>query len=49
MKWRLLAEFLDRAFDGLNSLNHSRTLSEEQNREICTAAAKVLFGETPPV
>ncbi|VTR93365.1 Uncharacterized protein OS=Escherichia fergusonii B253 GN=ERIG_01105 PE=4 SV=1 [Gemmata massiliana] len=41
-------EFLDRCFDGLNALNHTLMLSEEQNREICREAAKVLFGEAPP-
>jgi hypothetical protein len=30
-------------------LNHSLALSEEQNREIYMAAAKVLFGEAPPI
>jgi hypothetical protein len=40
-------EFLSRAFDGLNGLNHTLALSEEQNREICMTAAKVLFGEIP--
>ncbi len=45
---RGMADFLDRAFHGLNSLNHTIMLSEEQNREICMAAAKVLFGELPP-
>lgn len=43
-----MTEFLNRAFHGLNSLNHSLALSEEQNREICMAAARALFGETPP-
>ena len=41
-------EFLTRAFDGLNGLHHTIMLSEEQNREICTSAARVLFGDTPP-
>ena len=43
-----MSEFLGRAFEGLNVLNHTLALSEEQNREICMAAARVLFGETPP-
>jgi len=43
-----MTEFLNRAFQGLNCLNHSLALSEEQNREICMTAARVLFGETPP-
>lgn len=43
-----MVDFLHRAFHGLNGLNHSVMLSEEQNREICTAAAKVLLGESPP-
>jgi hypothetical protein len=42
-----MAEFLNLAFRGLNGLNHSLALSEEHNREICIAAARVLFGETP--
>ena len=29
--------------------NHTLALSEEQNREICLSAAKVLFGEVPPI
>jgi hypothetical protein len=41
-------EFLYRAFDGLNALNHTLALSEEQNREICESAMEVLFGEVPP-
>jgi hypothetical protein len=44
-----MAEFLNTAFVGLNGLNHTLALSEEQNREICMAASRVLFGETPPV
>jgi hypothetical protein len=43
-----MSEFLCLAFHGLNSLNHTLALGEEQNREICMSAAKVLFGETPP-
>ncbi len=43
-----MSDFLHRAFYGLNQLNHTIMLSEEQNREICMAAAKALFGETPP-
>jgi hypothetical protein len=43
-----MAEFLNRAFSGLNGLNHSIALSEEQNREICQAAAKTLFAEMQP-
>ncbi len=43
-----MQDFLHRAFHGLNGLNHTIMLSEEQNREICMAAAKVLFGEPPP-
>jgi hypothetical protein len=43
------SEFLHRAFYGLNGLNHTIMLSEEQNREICMAAAKTLFGEVPPL
>jgi hypothetical protein len=42
-----MTDFLNRAFCGLNGLNHSLALSEEQNREICMTAAKVLFGQTP--
>ena len=42
-----MSEFLHRAFHGLNGLNHTIMLSEEQNREICLSAAKVLFDETP--
>jgi hypothetical protein len=38
-----MTEFLNRAFHGLNCLNHSLALSEEQNREICMTAARVLF------
>ena len=30
-------------------MNHTVVLSEEQNREICMAAAKVLSGEVPPI
>lgn len=44
-----ITEFLTYAFRGLNALNHTLALSEEQNREICMLAAKVLFGEEPPV
>ncbi len=44
-----MSELLHRAFYGLNGLNHTIMLSEEQNREICMAAAKVLFGEVPPM
>jgi hypothetical protein len=40
-----MSDFLHRAFHGLNGLNHTIMLSEEQNREICMAAAKVLFGD----
>jgi hypothetical protein len=43
------ADFLNRAFRGLNSLNHILMLSEEQNREICKSASKALFGEVPPM
>lgn len=43
-----MQDFLLRAFHGLNGLNHTIMLSEEQNRDICMAAAKVLFGELPP-
>lgn len=42
-------DFLNRAFRGLNGLNHTVMLSEEQNREICDSAAKVLFGEVLPI
>ena len=44
-----ITEFLGRSFQGLNGLNHSLALSEEQNREICLSAATVLFGESPPI
>jgi hypothetical protein len=44
-----MQDFLHRAFYGLNGLNHTIMLSEEQNREICIAAAAVLFGEVPPL
>ncbi len=44
-----MSEFLHFAFRGLNDLNHTVMLSEEQNREICLSAAKVLFGEVPPI
>jgi len=44
-----LTEFLGRSFHGLNALNHTLALSEEQNREICLSAATVLFGEAPPI
>ncbi len=44
-----IGEFLNRAFHGLNALNHTLALSEEQNRELCLSAVKVLFGEVPPV
>ncbi len=44
-----MTDFLHRAFYGLNGLNHTIMLSEEQNREICMAAAKSLFGEVPPL
>jgi hypothetical protein len=44
-----MVDFLHRAFHGLNALNHTLALSEEQNREICLSAAKVLFGERPPI
>jgi hypothetical protein len=37
-------DFLTRAFHGLNRLNHTLALSEEQNREICIAAQRALFG-----
>jgi hypothetical protein len=43
-----MLDFLHRAFQGLNDLNHTIMLSEEQNREICMAAAKALFDEVPP-
>ncbi len=43
-----MGEFLNRAFHGLNILSHILALSEEQNREICLSAVKVLFGEVPP-
>ncbi len=42
-----VSEFLNMAFRGLNALTHTLMLSEEQNREICDSAAKVLFGEAP--
>jgi hypothetical protein len=42
-----MVDFLHRAFDGLNALHLNLALSEEQNREICIAAAKALFGEVP--
>lgn len=44
-----MGDFLRRAFVGLNAMNHVVMLSAEQNREICIAAEKVLFGETPPI
>lgn len=44
-----MSEFLHVAFHGLSSLNHTIMLSEEQNREICLSAAKVLFREVPPI
>jgi hypothetical protein len=44
-----MRDFVIRAFRGLNGLNHTVMLSEEQNREISMAAAKVLFGEEPPI
>jgi hypothetical protein len=44
-----MAEFLQRAFHGLNALSHTIMLSEEQNRAICMSAAKTLLGETPPI
>jgi hypothetical protein len=40
-----MSDFLHRAFYGLNVLNHTIMLSEEQNREICMAAAMTLFNE----
>jgi len=40
-----LSDFLQRAFIGINGLNHTIMLSEEQNREICMSAAKVLIGD----
>lgn len=43
-----MVDFLNRGFRGLNSLNHTLALSEEQNREICKSASKALFGEVPP-
>lgn len=42
-----MAEFLNKAFIGLNDLSHILALSEEQNRELCMSAAMVLFGELP--
>jgi hypothetical protein len=42
-----MAEFLNKAFYGLNDLNHLLALSEEQNRELCMSASMVLFGELP--
>jgi len=44
-----MSDFLNRAFHGLNSLHHTIMLSEEQNREICPAAAKALVGEVPQI
>ena len=44
-----MGEFLNRAFHGLNALSHTLALIEEQNREICLSAAKVIFGELLPV
>ena len=42
-----MAEFLNTAFVGLNGLNHTLALSEEQNREISFEGARILFGEVP--
>lgn len=44
-----MTEFFNRCFYGLNALGHTLMLSEEQNREICREAAKVLWGEAPPI
>lgn len=43
-----MVDFLNRAFQGLNVLNHTIMLSEEQNREICLGASRVLFDDVPP-
>jgi hypothetical protein len=43
-----MKEFLTCAFNGLNALNHTLALSEEQNREICEMAVEVLFGDAFP-
>ncbi len=43
-----MKEFLTCAFNGLNALNHTLALSEEQNREICETAVEVLFGDAFP-
>jgi hypothetical protein len=39
-----VAEFVTRAFKGLNDVAHRLALSEELNREVCEAAAKALLG-----
>jgi hypothetical protein len=44
-----ISEFLKRCFDGLNKMTYSLMISEEQNREICMSAGKVLFNEVPPI
>ena len=43
-----MKEFLSLVFDGLNGLNHTIVLSEEQNQEICKSASISLFGDAPP-
>lgn len=40
-----MIEFMHLAFHGLNALNHTIILSEEQNRELCVSAAAIIFGE----
>jgi hypothetical protein len=49
MQRQRMHDFLNRAFVGLNVLNHTVMLSEEQNQEICMVAAKVLLGDFPQV
>lgn len=39
------ADFLQRAFHGLNHLTHRLALSRELNEEICKAGARALFGD----
>lgn len=41
--------FLNQAFAGLNVLQHTLAISEEQIREINSASAKALFDEVPPM
>lgn len=44
-----MQDFLILAFRGLNRLNHTVMLSEEQNRQICSSAVSAIFDDFPPI